>query len=208
MLRIYNMKKIIVLIAVLFCSAESYSQDVLDVIAKETCSCLEAKKAKNPDLSASDFKTEVGVCMIKSYSDHLSELKPSEKVDFSDEEGMSKLGENVAIKMLQFCPNVILELGRAANKEEAQEVKKEDSSLSGEVTDVKFEQFVTLQLKDQTGRNYNFILLDPFDTASLITNDEIKKKDKLTVSYTEIELFDAKAKEFRYFKILTKLEKK
>jgi hypothetical protein len=199
------MKKIILLIVVLFCSAASYSQDVLEVIGKETCSCLEAKKAKNPNMSSSDFKTEVGVCMIKSYSDHMSEFKPSEKVDFTDEAGMTKLGENVAIKMLQFCPDVIMELGRTAINDS--EEPKEDPTLSGEVLEIKWEQFITLQLKDQTGRSYNLILLDSFDTASLITNNEIKKKDKIKVSYTEIELFDAKAKEFKYFKILTKVEK-
>ncbi|WP_316633790.1 hypothetical protein [uncultured Flavobacterium sp.] len=201
------MKRIILLIVILFCSAASYSQDVLEVIGKETCSCLEAKKAKNPNLSAADFKSELGVCMLKSYSDHLSEFKDSEKADFSNEEDMGKLGENVALKMLRFCPDLIIQLGRDATKDEGQEVKKEDPSLSGEVVDIKWEQFVTLQLKDQTGRNYNFVLLDSFDTASLLTNNEIKKKDKLKVSYTEVELFDAKAKEFRYYKILTKIEK-
>lgn len=200
------MKKIFLLL-VLLCNAVSYSQDVLAVIAKETCQCLEAKKAKEPNLSAADFKTEVGVCMIKSYTDHMSEFKPSEKVDFTDEEGMSKLGENVAIKMLQICPDMILELGRSAIDEGKEEVQKEDAFLLGEVIDVKWEQFVTLQLKDQTGRNYSFLLLDSFDTAPLLTNNEIKKKDKLKVSYTEVELFDSKAKEFRYFKILTKIEK-
>ena len=200
--------KNIFLIAVLFCNVVSYSQDVLDVIAKETCECLTAKKNKTPDLSAEDFKTGVGVCMIKSYSDHLSEFKESEKVSFTDNEGMTKLGENVAIKMLQFCPNIILELGKDANNEESQTDEKADPTLSGEVVDIKWEQFVTLQLKDENGRNYNLILLDSFDKATLITNNEIKKKDKLRVSYTEIELFDAKAKEFRYFKILTNLEKK
>ncbi|MCD0468572.1 hypothetical protein [Flavobacterium sp. JAS] len=199
------MRKIFLLV-VLLCNAVSYSQDVLEVIAKETCQCLETKKAKEPNLSAADFKTEVGVCMIKSYTDHMSEFKPSEKVDFADEEGMGKLGENVAMKMLQVCPNMIIELGRGTI-DEGKEAKKEDSFLLGEVIDVKWEQFVTLQLKDQTGRNYNFLLLDSFDTAPLLTNNEIKKKDKLKVSYTEIELFDSKTKEFRYFKILTKIEK-
>ncbi|KAF2328587.1 hypothetical protein [Flavobacterium daemonense] len=194
------------LLTVLFFNIVAYSQDMLEVVAKETCSCLEAKKAKRPNMSTEDFKVEVGVCMVKSYSDHLTEFKVEDRVTFDDKDGMTKLGENVAIKMLQFCPNIILELGRSAIKEK-KEVKRENLSVSGEVTDIKWEQFVTLQLKDKNGRNYSFLMLDAFDSASLLTNDEIKKKDKLKVSYTEIELFDSKAKEFRYFKILTKLER-
>lgn len=203
--RIYNMKRIF-LVLVILCNVAGYSQEVFDVIAKETCECLNAKREKQPNLSADDFKTEVGVCMIKSYSDHMSEFKGADKVNFSDKEGMTKLGEKVAIKMMQFCPNVILDLGRTV-KNDDEEVEKEDAFVEGVVVDIISEQFMTLQLKDQKGRSYNLLLLDYFDTASLLTNNEIKKKDKLKVSYAEIELFDSKAKEFRYYKILTKIEK-
>lgn len=191
----------------MLCSVTGYSQDVLDVIAKETCECLNAKKDKNPNMTGDDLKTNVGICMIKSYSDHLSEFKGADKVNFGDKAGMTKLGESVAIKMMQVCPNVILDLGKSATADDA-EVEQEDASVEGTVVDIKAEQFVTLQLKDQNGRNYNLLLLDYFDTASLLTNNEIKKKDKLKVSYTEIELFDSKAKEFRYYKVLTNIEKK
>ena len=203
--RIYNMKRIF-LVLVILCNVAGYSQEVFDVIAKETCDCLQAKKDKQPNLSADDFKTEVGVCMIKSYSDHMSEFKGADKVDFGDSEGMTKLGEKVAIKMMQFCPNVILELGKSAQNAE-KEVEKEDAFVEGVVVDILSEQFVTLQMKDQKGRSYNLLLLDYFDTASLLTNNEIKKKDKVKVSYAEIELFDSKAKEFRYYKIITKIER-
>ncbi|PTS88745.1 hypothetical protein DBR27_23300 [Flavobacterium sp. HMWF030] len=199
------MKKVFLLL-VLLCGVDGYSQEVFDFIAKETCECLQAKKDKQPNLSADDFKTEVGVCMIKSYSDHMSEFKGADKVDFGDSEGMTKLGEKVAIKMMQFCPNVILELGKSAQNAE-KEVEKEDAFVEGVVVDILSEQFVTLQMKDQKGRSYNLLLLDYFDTASLLTNNEIKKKDKVKVSYSEIELFDSKAKEFRYYKIITKIER-
>lgn len=198
--------KEIILLLVVFCSLTANSQEVLDVIAKETCLCLQAKKDKEPNLSADDFKTQVGVCMVKSYSDHMSEFKGADKVNFTDKDGMAKLGENVAIKMMQFCPNMILELGRSVNNQE-EETPTQDIVVSGEVVEIKSEQFMTLQLKDKNGKSYSLLLLDYFDSASLLTNNEIKKKDKLKVSYAEIELFDSKAKEFRYFKVLTKLEK-
>lgn len=199
------MKKVVLLI-VLFCNVAAYSQDVLNIVAKETCECLEAKKVKSENFTGDELKAAVGLCMIKSYSDHIAEFKGSEKVSFSDKAGMTKLGENVGVKMLEICPAMILELGKSDSEDDVP-VEEADPTLSGEVVDIKWEQFVTLQIKDQTGRNYNLLLLDAFDTASLLTNNEVKKKDKLKVSYSEIELFDSKAKEFRYFKILTKIEK-
>lgn len=198
------MKRILFLLSVLF-NVVSYSQDVLSVIAKEKCECLDNKKSKSDNFTGDELKTAVGLCMIRSYSDHMSEFKGDEKVKFGDEGGMTKLGEDVAVKMLETCPNMIMELGKESKSDV--EAEAEDVSVTGEVTDIKSEQFLTLQLKDKNGRSYSLLLLDYFDTASLLTNNEIKKKDKLKASYSEIELFDVKAKEFRYYKILTKLEK-
>lgn len=199
------MKKIF-LFFILMCFANAYSQSGgLDLIAKETCECLDAKKVKEPNLSGDELKRDVGICIIKSYSDHKSELNSEEKEKFNDTDGMGKLGETVALKMLAFCPNMIMELGKNSKDEIADD--KEDAFILGEVIDIQSEQFITLQVKDQNGRKYSFLLLTYFDTAPLLTNNDIKKKDKLKISYTEIELFDSKAKEFRYFKILTKLEK-
>lgn len=199
------MKKIF-LFFILTCFANTYSQSGgLDLIAKETCECLDAKKVKEPNLSGDELKKDVGICIIKSYSDHKSELNSEEKEKFNDTDGMGKLGETVALKMLAFCPNMIMELGKNSKDEIADD--KEDAFILGEVIDIQSEQFITLQVKDQNGRKYSFLLLTYFDTAPLLTNNDIKKKDKLKISYTEIELFDSKAKEFRYFKILTKLEK-
>lgn len=203
MLKICNMKKIF-LFTVLLLNAVVYAQDdVLKKVARETCECIEEKKSKSGDLAGDDLTSTLGICMVKSYSDHVSEFK--NKVEFTDKDGMTNLGKEVGVKMLEFCPNVILELGKQ-DKGDA-DAEEEDIYVSGEVIDIKIEQFVTLQIKDQKGRNYTFLLLDYFDTASLLTNNEVKKKDKLNVGYTEIELFDTKTKEFRAYKILRKLEK-
>lgn len=198
------MRKIF-LVLILMCFANTYSQVGLDLIAKESCECLDAKKVKDPNLSGDELKKDVGICIIKSYSDHKSELNSEEKEKFNGTDGMGKLGETVALKMLTFCPNIIMELGKDATDDAAD--AKEDASILGKVIEIQSEQFITLQIKDQNGRKYSFLLLTYFDSAPLLTNNEIKKKDNLKVSYTEIELFDSKAKEFRYFKILTKLEK-
>ncbi|MWB93236.1 hypothetical protein GON26_02600 [Flavobacterium sp. GA093] len=200
------MRKIFFALILLF-NAPVFSQDILDTLAKETCTCLETKKSDFSNLSDQDLKTEIGLCMIQSYTTHSAEFKENEKINFSDKEGMTKLGENVAMKMMSFCPSMILEIGKSSQSQSNEEEVEEDIFVSGEVTDIKVDQFISLQLKDKNGRNYTLFLLDYFDTASLITNDELKKKDKLKASYTEIELFDSKAKEFRNFKVLRSLEK-
>lgn len=202
------MKKIFLILVVL-CSSISYSQDAYDIVGKETCECLNKNKVDYSKMNKKDMQTQVGICMIQSYSTHLSEFKPEDKISFDDEVGLKNLGEKVAMKMMVSCPEIILEMGkRSVEEDDSTEVAKESLFIEGEVIEIKTEQFITLQVKDKNGRNFSFLLLDYFETASLLTNNEINKKDNVKVSYTEIELFDPKNKEFRYFKIITDLEKK
>nr|WP_315232769.1 hypothetical protein [uncultured Flavobacterium sp.] len=202
------MKKIFFILIVL-CNSVSYSQDIFDVIGKETCECLNAKKIDYFKMNKKEMQTQVGVCMIQSYSSHLSEFKQEDKISFDDEKGMQNLGEKVAMKMMVSCPEIIMEMGkRSIDEDDSTEEVKEIAFIEGEVTEIKTEQFITLHVKDKNGRNFSFLLLDYFETASLLTNNEINKKDSIKVSYTEIELFDPKNKEFRYFKVITDLTKK
>ena len=101
-----------------------------------------------------------------------------------------------------------LEMGKAANRADNEEANaKEDIFVEGQITAINKEQFLTIQMKDKNGRAYSFLVLDYFDTASLITNNELKIKSPVKISYSEIELLDVKTNEFRYFKIITNIEK-
>lgn len=204
------MKKTAVLLMFL-CSSFIYSQDTYDVIAKESCECLHQKNLENASISSEVLQNNVGVCIIKSYTNHINDFKPEEKVNFDDQDGMRKMGETVAIKMLTHCPDIILELGKSADDDNKTSADSTSVTsflfIEGEIVSLKVEQFVTILVKDKNGRDYNFLLLNYFDTASLYTENKIKPKDKIKVGYTEVELYDPKAKEFRYFKIISKLEK-
>ena len=204
---IYKMKKILSLLIFLI-STISYSQDIYDLLAKETCECLSAKKLDLTNLPPNGLQTEFVACFFKSYAAHNSEVDKLEKLDLTDEEKMSKFGERIAIKMVNHCPDIILALGTAYNEEQGAGAQEELLTMEGEVVEIKTEQFVTIQVKDKNARIHNFILLNYFETASMFTDNQIAKKNKITVSYSEIELFDPKVKEFRYFKVIAGLQKK
>lgn len=201
------MRKIIVLTVSLIGSYSFAQTDaVLDILAKESCECI---KSKNIDLSKPDaelIKKEFGICVLQSYSKNSEAFGKEHPLDVGNRDAMVKLGEQVGMKMLGFCPEVLMAL--AGDDEEDVTTEVVYQQIEGQVTEIKTEQFVTFVVRDKNGRNYNFLMLDYFETASLFTNNQIKKNDKLLVSYSEVELYDPKAKEFRYFKVITGLEKK
>lgn len=201
------MKKIIT--ALLLVASFSYAQEsAIDLIAKETCECITDKKNDLSNTDKNDLQSILGVCMLKSYTKHEGELQTEEKVSFSDDEGLEKFGESIALKMLNYCPDTIVELGRIAIEDEKNATTNEVLSIEGTVTDIKTEQFVTISVKDKSNRIHKLLLLDYFESASLFVNGEIKKNNKLVVYYSDIELYDPSTKDFKFFKVISGLEKK
>ena len=50
-------------------------------------------------------------------------------------------------------------------------------------------------------------MLSFFENSNLITENLLKKDDKITIEYIEEEFYDSKAKDFRYFKVLKGIKK-
>lgn len=200
------MKQIITVLFLLAVSI-SYSQDAIDTLAKESCECIQNKKLELNKLSSEILRSEFVACFFTSYSKHADALNEIEKLEFNDEQQMSKFGEKVAMKMVNYCPDYIIALGTAFN-ESKENVTEKFLAIEGELTEINTAQFVTLKVKDKNKRMHNLILLDYFDTASLFTDGLIKKRDTIIVNYSEVELFDPQLKEFRYYKVITGLEKK
>lgn len=208
MLKIYNMKKLLLLVSLVTLSVNAQSDEVYDKIGQETCSCLESKNIdlKN-NLDGEKLTMMLGLCMIESYNKHKMELPEKERAALDDNDGMKLLGEKVAMKMVDKCPDFIIAIGQLPDDEEdaaaATEIK-----IEGKVTAIETKQFVTIKLKDKNGRTHSLLLLDYFDTASLFTEGKIKSGTELLVGYSDVELYDPEAKDFKYFKVITSFEKK
>ena len=193
-----------------------YSQDVYDKIANESCSCIKAIKVdftKNND--AKTMQANAGLCMIDCYTAHKSEISETEQAQYSGSDGMRKLGEKIGIKMMSYCPDIVIAMGRKyldennANNKVLEKIKGNQLTftIDGKITAIETEEFVTIKVKDKNNRIYNFLLLNYFETASLFTENKINIGDDLSVGYSEEELYDPVTKDFKYFKIITSLKK-
>jgi len=196
------------------------SQDVYDKIANESCSCIKSKKVDfTKNIEAKDMQINAGLCIIDSYTAYKSEISESDQLQYSGSNGLRKLGEKVAIKMMPICPEVLMSMGRKyldekdAKVNQSLEIINEDSPLTVSpvircsVNSIETKQFITLKVKDKDNRIHNLLFLYPFATASLLTDNEIKIGDELTVGYSEKEMYDPISKDFKYFKIITSLIK-
>ena len=183
------------------------AQELIDVVTAEVCSCSEGKKEKLSTLQGEKLEFELGLCILASYSKHTSEIKAIYGELLGETTNMEKFGEDIGLKMATICPETLLYFAGEIGVGEETAVKS-NSTIEGKIVEIKIEQFATIVVKDKNGRVHNFLFLNYFDTASLFTNDEIRKNDFISVNYSESEIYDPKNKEFRYYKIITGLEKK
>lgn len=207
MLKIYNMKiKHIFYIFLFTTSLCGQNKDnVYDKIAKETCECI---INKNIDLKNGDFekiKIEFGFCVVNSYSNYKNEFDELTDLDFKNTKMMSKLGEDVALKMINHCPDFIIALG--SRDDDDSEDDFENFSFEGVFLDSKKNDFQTVIIKDNNRRTHTLIVLTFFEDVNLITDNLIKKNEKVSVEYFEQEFYNPKLNDFRYYKIIQGIKK-
>ncbi|RZJ72797.1 hypothetical protein [Flavobacterium sp.] len=179
------------------------AQDVYQKTATETCNCVNDLK-KSGATQITD--TQLGICMIKAYTNHKSEFPKDKQFSLDDQSGgFETLGAEIGLKMMDFCPDVLMALVEEDDSSGA--AAATTHSLTGKVLEVKTEQFVTISVKDDNGRAHTMILLNYFASATMFTEGKVKKGDKITVTYSEVELYDPKMKEFRYYKVIAGLTK-
>ncbi len=201
-LKIYKMKKILILLVLVgnITFAQKLTKEQLaDKLADKACAC-----ATKQEITKDNFELTIGICLLEGINAYEKDVEKHYGKDvISNDKKMEELGYDVGKKMGMKCPTVF----KFMLEEEDQSVTNE-LTLSGKVYDIKFEQFLTFIVKEESGKINQFILLSYFDNAFLLTDKVLKTADNIEVTYYEMELFDAKLGKFVSYKIVTDIIKK
>ena len=188
----------------LLVTSSSFGQDIYDKIAEETCSCTSkidfTKEGVNYDM-------QLGICILQAYSSHTKEIPENERLDFADKPKMREFGRDIALKMVKFCPDTLMSFGNTENADEEEEEIDSYFEIQGIFTGTKVGSFMTVQIVESNGKTNNFVILQNFDNAFLITDKVLKNKDGVTATYYTIDLFDHKLNRFVSTHVLTNIIK-
>ena len=200
------MKKVLLLLILVgnVAFAQKLTKDQLsDKLAEKACECTEKQ-----ELTKENFELTIGICLIEGINAYEKDVeKHYGKNVISNDKKMEELGYEIGKKMGMKCPTVFkFMLEDEAN--DVVEVDSEDLMLSGKIAEIKSEQFLTFIVKEESGKNNQFILLSSFDNAFLLTDKVLKASDAVNVTYYEMDLFDAKLGKFVSYKIVTDITKK
>jgi hypothetical protein len=201
------MKKLLLVFTFVSFFSNAKGQDIADILTEEVCSCAAGNNEKNQDAQSRNMEMELGICIITSVSNHKEAVKAKYGDVLQDEDAMGKLGTDIGLKMASVCPDIFMALAEMSDDDEAPAVEEVYSTIEGRIVEVKTEQFLTVVVKDNSGRTHTLLVLTFFEGSDLLIEDKLKKNDKVSIDYLEQEFYDAKAKDFRYYKVIQGIKK-
>jgi outer membrane lipoprotein-sorting protein len=202
------MKKIILLLLIITSStvfAQKLSKEELAVkMSEKSCEC-----ANKEEISKDNFEMTLGLCIIEAINAFEKDVDRHYGKDvINDEKKMEELGYDVGKEMAKTCPTIFKFM--FDDDSETQEVAEEapDEMITGQLTEIKSEQFLTFSVKEDSGKMNHFILLSSFENSFLLTDKVVKVNDAVEIYYYELELYDAKLSKFISYKVVTDIIKK
>lgn len=185
--------------------AQKLSKDQLtDKLADKCCECANKKT-----ITKDNFEVSIGLCIIESLGAYEKDVEKHYGKDIINNEAkMEEMGYDVGKKMALKCTSIFQIFSDADLDDDLEEEEEEALMLSGKITEIKSEQFITFSLKEDSGKMNNFILLSEFDNSFLLTDKVLKLNDSIDVEYYELDLYDAKVGTFVLFKIVSDIIKK
>ena len=163
--------------------AISQDKDILDTVAVKSCSCIEESDWAENDRN--DIEMTLGLCIIEAALPYKEEISRLYDIDFVDLGGASgeKLGELVAIRMMNHCPDLMIQIGELIIGSMEEEEEEFYLSASGTITKENKDPFLILTVVDDNNTEQKFIWLTDFPGS-----ENLLKLEKLKLALYNLEV--------------------
>ncbi|WP_299126222.1 hypothetical protein [uncultured Winogradskyella sp.] len=186
-------------------------EEVLDLMAEDTCQCLSKKKIKTSD-TMDEKQMALGLCLIQSYNEHKSKSRYFSKQKTANFE---KIGEEVGMVMATKCGEEFLSIFSSEELVDIIEDEEEDTigfkssdednlSIEVELQSMNNDAISYIETKDDFDKSHIFLITEEFEGYELLKKSNFGKS--FTITYKEVELFDLSEKQYITKKVITKLE--
>ena len=192
------MKKLFTLFAILFMLTNVHSQEFIEKLAQETCTCLEGKSTEG--MTQSQKEMQMGVCMFQGIGKYKQEFDAYKKNQNLGDIDLESFGEEVGIEMAVICPSFILSY--VDSDYFSEEVP--DYSLEvelGKINSIEKIQFNNVKLEICDGSVLKFLWLWDFEGSEILIKEQFKNK-WINVFYSNLMLYDSEKKTYINYKVV------
>ncbi len=178
-------------------AAAAQTSNHLDEIAQKSCSCVTADEMAQSTIEA--LQAKFGACIVKEALAYKAPLKAENGLDMDamDYETGKKLGQLVAVRMLNYCPEVLMKLGMKAKNAAPAVLQKQ-----GTIQSITAGDFATLKLQAEDKLITKYLWLTNFPGANELSQLKAPNGTKVTLDYEVVEFYDPRIKEYRNFNVI------
>jgi len=187
-------KLLLAIAALAFALTPVTAQDLLDKLADTSCDCISKKDTDS--MSSEDLQMQMGFCIMEAVGKYPEEFqKAYGNLDPSNQAAMTKLGEDIGMRMAAKCPSVLMKIATVETQTTVKTTTQ--SSITGTLKAVEGDEISLLIVEEASGRRHKLLWLGYFKGADRLTETPEKAVGrKVTVTYQEIECYSAKAKDY------------
>lgn len=171
-------------------------------VTNSTCECLQDKGIESGDMNK--LQMELGICMLAAMGEN------NISIDVNDPSEIESFGEKIGIQLAYSCPKFLEIIGEMVEEDpdmlnDIMDARDEPSMeiSTGIVSEVKSDDFVTLKIKNISGKKETFFWMQHFEGSSLLENDgrAILQKN-VYIEYETIEVYSPKLEDYIDLKII------
>jgi|GEM_PF-1055934 len=180
------------------------------VMAQKEASAFEKKLMKEfceeftkqaPNITKENIEMELGLLILPLMTKYEAEMKSEWNLDFSDPEDLQKIGFKIGQLGALECAAFRTFFVNNMKPNEAKPMQ-----LTGKFLKLEGQPFSYLLVQNAAGKTEKIYWLEFFEGADQLTSPSALLNKAVTVSYKEIEVYDAAAKDYRKIKVATKLK--
>ena len=155
--------------------------------------------------SFKDYELELGLVILPIIEKYKAEIEKEWHLSMETEEGMNKISEKIGQESARSCPK-FLEFIKNNLSEIKEADEDEAKSISGVFQRIENNLFSILVIKSKTGKEEKLWWLQFFEGSdTLIENPTSLSRKNVTVTYTNMEVYDPKLKDHRVIKVVQSL---
>jgi len=196
------------LVTVATSQAQAPKDSLMKLVTKEVCVELTSKTftAKSMD----ELQMEVGLAFMPVLMRHKDALEKELGADLNNEEGMTKLGQDIGMRLVTECPAFLKIMSsmdvKAMNKSSKVSAPDAEGSITGTLLKVVPGEISHLLVKDAKGKQVKIWWMDYFEGSDdMADNPQKVMNKKVTVEYAEKEVYSAALKQYVKIKVATSI---
>ncbi len=188
-----------------FSFSQMSKDSLVKVMSKEMCT--EISKQDFTGKKLDDFEAQLGMAMLPLFSKYSKQIKEVYGFEMDDQQGFEVIGRDIGMRLAVDCPaflKLIMNDQEAVKEINDKVADKKTTKVSGILLKIVTGDITYFEVKTTAGKTEKVYWLEFFEGSDKLSTEMLNKK--ITVSYTEKEVYKSSLKDYSKIKIATSIK--